>query len=330
MKQIFIENIIQSIWYKKNIFYRIISLILIPFSFIYVLIFYLRKIFITPTKFDIPIICVGNCNVGGAGKTSTFLSLIKIYKNQGLEIVVFLKGYKGKIKSTTEVSIEKHSAYDVGDEALLYAEKTKTFIGNNRIESIKKIISKYNPDFLILDDGFQDFKIKKDKNILVVNKDISFGNRLLLPAGPLREFPSSSINRSNIIIEIGENNDNSLTNTYPDLVYDKLVNANISTSKNLSDNEYLAFSGIGNNNSFFNTLKQSSYKCVITKSFPDHYYYTEKDIKSILDLAKQKKLIPITTKKDIKRLSEKQKVGIEFLEMNITFEDEVKLKKLLF
>ena len=58
--------------------------------------------------------------------------------------------------------------------------------------------------------------------------------------------------------------------------------------------------------------------------------YTEKDIKSILDLAKQKKLIPITTKKDIKRLNEKQKVGIEFLEMNITFKDEVKLKKLLF
>ena len=323
----YIENFFIQIWYGGNNFVKLISYLLFPLSLFYLILFEINK-FISPnTEFDIDIVCVGNCNIGGAGKTSTILSLIKIYEKKYNNIVILLKGYKGTIKNPIKVNLEKHISKDVGDEALLYAEHTNTFVSNNRLIGIQEVIKKENPDLIILDDGFQDFRIKKNKNILVINSDLGFGNEKLLPAGPLREFPSKAIHRSDVIIMIGEPTErlmNKMNNSR------NIIFANISAQKNLSNNKYFAFSGIGNNKGFLKTLKKNNYNFTMNQSFPDHYFYTQKDIDNIKNQSFKNKLTPITTEKDMKRLNANQKQGIEVLKIDINFENTEKLEEILF
>ena len=323
----YIEKFLNKIWYEKKNFLNLIFFLMIPLSLIYLILFEINKLISQKKRFKTNIVCVGNCNIGGAGKTSTILSLIKIYEKKYTNIVVLLKGYKGKIKQPMKVDIKNHFSKDVGDEALLYAEHINTFISNDRLLGIKEIISKEKPDLIILDDGYQHFRIKKNKNILIINSDLGFGNGMLLPAGPLRELPSNAIQRSDIIILIGEPNEkmNRILGGNK-----KLVRANILAKENLSNNKFFAFSGIGNNESFLKTLKLKNYNFTMNKSFPDHYFYTQRDIDNIKDLSLKNELTPITTEKDIKRLSASQKDGIEVLKINIDFENKEKIKTILF
>ena len=113
------EKIILNIWYSNKIFYRLVSYILFPISLIYILIFYLFRIFKTEIKIGIPILCVGNINVGGTGKTSTLLEIIKHFKHKGKNICVLLKGYGGKnihLKKYHQMTL----ATLVGDEAIFF------------------------------------------------------------------------------------------------------------------------------------------------------------------------------------------------------------------
>ena len=98
------EKIILNIWYSNKIFYRLVSYILFPISLLYILIFYLFRIFKTELKIGVPILCVGNINVGGTGKTSTLLEIIKYFKNKEKYICVLLKGYGGKKHKFKKVS----------------------------------------------------------------------------------------------------------------------------------------------------------------------------------------------------------------------------------
>ena len=113
------QKITQYIWYSKSKFSYFVIFIFFPLSIIYYLLFLLKKIHSNEKSFQTKIVCIGNCSVGGDGKTSTVLSLINLYKSRNIKVAVLLKGYKGKIKAPTQVNIVNHSAVDVGDEALL-------------------------------------------------------------------------------------------------------------------------------------------------------------------------------------------------------------------
>ncbi len=325
----FDQRIIQNIWYSKNKFIKLLIVILIPLSFFYYLLFILKKFQSTENSFQTNIICVGNCSVGGDGKTSTILSLIRLYKLKNIKIAVLLKGYKGKIKAPTQVEIKKHSAIDVGDEALLYAAQSHTFISNDRLKGINFIIANYTPDIILMDDGFQDFRIKKNKNILVINGDRGFGNGYLLPIGPLRQTPHSAIKIADIIIIIGEDKNNIL-DSYKMKFNNKLfLKAEVKCESNHLEKDYLAFSGIGNNPGFLNTLKKNNYNVIKSRLFPDHYYYRDSDIKNIKKEAINNNLEIITTEKDWIRLNTKQRLGINFIPISIEFSDQDALSKVL-
>jgi tetraacyldisaccharide 4'-kinase len=257
------------------------------------------------------------------------LSLINLYKSRNIKIAVLLKGYKGKIKVPTQVNISNHSALDVGDEALLYVEHASTFISNDRLKGINFIIAKFSPDVILIDDGLQDFRIKKDKSILVINGKRGFGNGFLLPVGPLRQLPSSVMKIADIIIIVGDDKGNTL-DTYKSKFKNKLfLKAKITCEKNQIDKNYFAFSGIGNNPSFINTLDTNNYNLTKIKLFPDHYYYTDNDIKNIKKYATNNDLEIITTEKDWKRLNTKQRLGINFLQISLEFSNEEALSKIL-
>jgi tetraacyldisaccharide 4'-kinase len=204
------QKITQYIWYSKSKFSYFVIFIFFPLSIIYYLLFLIKKIQSNEKLFQTKIVCIGNCSVGGDGKTSTVLSLINLYKSRNIKVAVLLKGYKGKIKVPTQVNIVNHSAVDVGDEALLYVDHARTFISNDRLKGINFIITKFSPDVILIDDGLQDFRIKKDKSILVINGERGFGNGFLLPVGPLRQSPSSAMKLADIIIIVGDDKGNSL------------------------------------------------------------------------------------------------------------------------
>ena len=323
------QKITQYIWYSKSKFSYFVACIFFPLSIIYYLLFLLKKIQSNEKSFQKKIVCIGNCSVGGDGKTSTVLSLINLYKSRNIKVAVLLKGYKGKIKVPTQVNMTSHSAVDVGDEALLYVEHASTFVSNDRLKGINFIIAKFSPDIILIDDGLQDFRIKKDKSILVINGKRGFGNGFLLPVGPLRQSPSSAMKLADIIIIIG-NDKSKYLDTYKSKFKNKLfLKAEITCKKNQIDKNYFAFSGIGNNPSFIDTLNTNNYNLIKIKSFPDHYYYTDNDIKNMKKYATDNDLEIITTEKDWKRLNTKQRLGINFLQISLEFSNKEALSQIL-
>ncbi len=317
-----VENILQKIWYKKNVFFTLLSILILPFSFLYFLIFYIKQNLTIENEFTTPIICFGNINIGGTGKTSTLLSLLPELIKAKPKLVILLRGYKGTIKSTHKVDPSHDTALTVGDEALLYANNFKTFISSNRLKAIKKIIKSENPDLIILDDGFQDKRIKKNKNIILINGNRGLGNGLLLPSGPLREISLLAFKKTDTIILIGEDH-TGFKNRYQNQINKKdLFTGKIVSLENGLNKNFLAFSGIGNNESFFNTLEKNNYNVVKKLNFPDHYQYSKKEIEGIICTAKQNDLIPITTEKDIKRISPPLKSQIKYLKIQIEIDNK--------
>ena len=150
-------------FWDKN-YPTIFSILLLPISYIYQIMFKIKKLFSSERKFSIPIICVGNIYLGGTGKTP--LCMKKDYKNQN-------------------------------DEIELLRKYSKVITCDNRNEGIEKAINK-NFDLVILDDGFQDFTIRKNLNIICFNDNQKVGNGLNIPAGPLREN-LSALKRCNIV-----------------------------------------------------------------------------------------------------------------------------------
>ena len=134
---------------------------------------------------------------------------------------------------------------------------------------------------------------------------------------------------ADIIIIVGDDKGNSL-DAYKSNFKNKLfLKAEITCKKNQLDKNYFAFSGIGNNPSFINTLDTNNYNLTKIKSFPDHYYYTDNDIKNIKKYAIDNDLEIITTEKDWKRLNTKQRLGINFLRISLEFSNDEALSKFL-
>mgnify|MGYP001162832173 CR=1 FL=1 len=317
-----VENILQKIWYNKNVVFTFLSMLLLPFSFLYFLIFYIKQTLTIENKFTTPIICFGNINIGGTGKTSTLLSLLPELIKVKPKLVILLRGYKGTIKSIHKVDPNHDTALTVGDEALLYANSFKTFISSNRSKAIKEIIKSESPDLIILDDGFQDKRIRKNKNIILINGNRGLGNGLLLPSGPLREIALLALKKTDIIILIGEDHTNFKSRYQNQINKKDLFKGKIVSLENGQNKNFLAFSGIGNNESFFNTLEKNNYNLVKKLSFPDHYQYNKKEIEGIISTAKQNDLIPITTEKDINRISATLKNQIKYLKIQIEIDNK--------
>ena len=181
-----------------------------------------------------------------------------------------------------------------------------------------------------MDDGFQDFSIKKDLNIICFNNIDTVGNGLMLPAGPLRE-PLKNINEAQIVIINGKRNKNfenkikSLSRN-TEVFYSQYI---IRKKSNFINKKFLAFAGIGNPESFFNLLKENKFNIKQKISFPDHYSYTKNDMKNIDLEAKKKNLKLITTEKDFHRIKLLGLKKIDYISVDLkilkhkSFEQEI-------
>lgn len=316
-------------WYKKNIYSKIKSFILFPLSILWVLIDELKRHFSKTYKSKLKVVCVGNLTVGGTGKTPFSIYTYKLLKNLGYNPVFLTRGYGGLKKGPLEV-INKHHFQDVGDEALLLSKVGTTIVSKNRSLGAKFIENHKNKfNVIIMDDGLQNYQLKQDVKILLVDKYLKLGNGYCLPAGPLRQPIKRGLNNIDKIILTGENhkNEKDLFKSFDISV----IKSNIKTTSlpKVKKEKLLAFCGLANPNKFFDTLKKDGYEISFTRKFPDHYVYRKNDINKLILDANNRKLKLITTEKDYVKITENKK-HIHFLPMELELSVKDKLNFELF
>lgn len=270
-------------WNKK---YNIISLTLFPISLILQLLIKIKIKIFFPKKTPIPIICVGNIYLGGTGKTPLCILIAKS-----------LMANKKK-----PAIIRKYYAIHEDEQILINQSIGFLYMAKKRFEAINKAVHD-NRDVAILDDGFQDYTIKKDINILCFNSNQLIGNGMTIPSGPLREN-LSAIKRAKMVVINGKQNDNfekkllSISKNIK-IFYSSYKPLNIEEFKN---KQLFAFAGIGNPNNFFKLLKDNGLDIKKYASFPDHYDFSKLELQNLIDKSSKYNLELITTEKDYCRI----------------------------
>ncbi len=314
-------------WDKKN--NSFLSILLYPLSIIYYLISVIRKKISIPQKFNIPIICIGNIYIGGTGKTAAAIEIMKIL-NQSKKICFLTKGYGRKSKKDiylNQLNLSNQNTVDTGDEALLLNKYGDVYISNNRAKAINTII-KLGYDAIILDDGFQDHLIFKNLNILCFDSKNWIGNNNLIPSGPLRE-PLISIKEANFIIIKGEKNqiiENEIKKISPNIEIIYAENR-IENNETLKNKNFIAFTGIGNPYSFFNTLLNNNIKIIKQIIYPDHFQFTEKNYTVLFQEAENNNCNLITTEKDWVRISKQFKDKVYYTKLSTLLIGKESLEK---
>ena len=312
-------------WYKKKDTY--LSNTLYPLSLLFRFGTKIRNVISRKRVFQIPIICIGNIVVGGAGKTPVALKLGSMLKKNGYKPHFVSKGYGG-IETNNTLIKEWHSAQSVGDESLLLSEVAPTWIGKDRNKSF--ILAKENgADCIIMDDGFQNPSLQKDFSIIVINGEQGFGNKRVIPSGPLRESIARGIARANLIIVIGEIDENTkrkISNSVP-VIY---ANFKISKDNKIYKNQKItAFAGIAYPEKFYNSLNEQGAILEKKISYPDHHIFDENDMLNLAETANLTKSILVTTKKDFVRIPKSYRSLVSTLDGEIDFEDEGLLTEIL-
>ena len=309
----------QKIWKSKNF----LSLLLFPFSILYYLCFVIYKISNKEKKCNIPVLCVGNITLGGAGKTPTVIEMRQILTKNFKKIFVLTRGYKGTAKGPLIVS-KDHSFHEVGEESLLHSHFGLTCVSKKKFLGAK-FCEAQGGKLIIMDDGLQSIDIKKDCKVLVIDSEYGFGNKNIFPSGPLREPISSGIKNCDLILIIGNNSNIFEKNMIPKqkvFMAKKEISIESCKNKNL-----FVFSALGNNTNFHNSLLHSGFTIKRTKSFSDHYIFKKNDILSILNLAKKENLTVVCTKKDYIKVPEEFKNKITPVNLNLKIEKKNKFEQ---
>jgi len=280
-----VSEALSKIHYSKSL----VSLLLLPFSVVFLLIYFVRKIFyrfnfLRSFKLKIPVIVVGNITSGGTGKTPLIIYLANELKKNGYRPGIISRGFGSKSAGAIEVS-QKIDVADVGDEPMLIQKHTHlpVFVSKDRVSAAKALFKKYKKtDVILSDDGIQHYRLKRDIEVLVIDGTREFGNGYLLPAGPLREF-SSKLKTVDAIVC---NHKKVIGGSYL-MKYKGNFLINLKTNKkihlnNLRLKNIHAIAGIGNPNRFFDYLKTFNIE-FNSSVFEDHYRFSKKDFRNIND-----------------------------------------------
>jgi tetraacyldisaccharide 4'-kinase len=283
----------------------------------------------------VPVICVGNYHVGGAGKTPTVLALAKLLRDLGETPVVLSRGYGGKLHGPVKVDPHRHAAADVGDEPLMLAASLPVVVARQRADGVP-LARSLAATVILMDDGFQSPAVAKDASLIVIDGHRGLGNGQVFPAGPLRAPLLPQIARTDALIIVG--NGTAAEAVAAGIVAQgkPVLRAHLAPSEAsvaaLRGQRVLAFAGIGDPARFFATLQASGVELVRQRAFADHHAFSKGEIESLIADAAREALTPVTTEKDLARLwsggglPDWAKQIVPFA-VTLGFEDSVKLKR---
>ena len=253
----------------------------------------------------IPVLCVGNYHVGGAGKTPMVLALTKMLRDLGETPVVLSRGYGGRLRGPIKVDPERHAAADVGDEPLMLARTVPVVVARDRIGGVALARSQ-GASVILMDDGFQNPAITKDASLIVIDSDRGLGNGRVFPAGPLRAPLPPQLERTDALIVVG---DGTAAKTVAAAiaargkpVLSAHLRADDASLAPLRGKRVLAFAGIGDPIRFFRTLRANGIEVIRERAFADHHPFSKSEIETLITEAKCDALTLVTTEKDLARL----------------------------
>jgi len=252
----------------------------------------------------VPVICVGNFTIGGAGKTPTVITLAQAAKARGLKAGVLSRGYGGSMDRTVVVDPAHHRAKDVGDEPLLIARHALTVISRKRVEGAKLLISE-GCDLIIMDDGFQSAKLHFDYALMVVDTMRGIGNGYIVPAGPVRAPTRLQLKFATALLKVGSGNAADPFIRIAGRSGKPVFEATIRPvdAPDIKGKNVLAFAGIADPEKFFRTVESVGGVIAVKRPFGDHQHLTDDEIDDILATAEREKLEIVTTAKDAVRLA---------------------------
>lgn len=303
------------------------------------------------------VVSVGNIVAGGTGKTPMTVYVAKVLKEMAKQPVIISRGYKGKYKGDSAIVSDGSrifsDAEESGDEAYMMANEKKipVVIGRERWKAGMKAVNAFKTDVIVLDDGFQHLKLKRDLDLLLLDYSNPLGNNRLFPAGRLRETAQSSAQRADaVIFTRSRKNDckddiKKKLHHYPGrpwfktfhvpCVYEHIGDSLDSKIKNingLKGKKTVLFSGLANNRYFYDAMKELDINILCHLEFKDHHRYNNSDTVTINKAAKKKCAdIILTTQKDWSKLDSNIKWSRDLLVVgiNIQFQEPEKFKTFL-
>ena len=253
----------------------------------------------------VPVLCVGNYHVGGAGKTPMVLALVELLRDLGETPVVLSRGYGGRRRGPLMVDLDRHAAAEIGDEPLMLARTVPVAVARDRIDAVALARSQ-GATVIVMDDGFQNPAITKDASLIVIDSHRGLGNACVFPAGPLRAPLPPQIARTDALIVVG---DGVAAGPVAAVVaaQDKPVlaahlRADDAVVAALRGKRVLAFAGIGDPQRFFRTLRANGIEIARERIFADHHPFSESEIETLIMEARRDALTLVTTEKDLARL----------------------------
>lgn len=282
----------------------------------------------------IPVLCVGNYHVGGAGKTPTVLALTKLLRELGETPVVLSRGYGGRLHGPVMVDRIRHIAADVGDEPLMMVRDVPVAVARDRLDGVA-LAKSQGATVILMDDGFQNPLLLKDASLIVIDSERGLGNGKVFPAGPLRAPLKPQLSRTDALVLIGDGHAGDGVATEIAAREKPVLRARLKPDAaavaQLFGKPVFAFAGIGDPERFFRSLRASGIEVARTRPFADHHMFSRDELAALAADAQREQLMLVTTEKDLARLRGTEGVpdGIVPFAVQLEFDDPATLRRVI-
>jgi tetraacyldisaccharide 4'-kinase len=286
---------------------------------------------------DVPVVCLGDPTVGGAGKTPTAIAVARMLQAAGERPVFLTRGYGGELAGPLAIDPAQHRAAEVGDEPLLLARAATTIVARSRPQGARTAMAA-GASVVVMDDGFQNPSLAKDFAVLIVDAGRGIGNGRVIPAGPLRAPLRAQLARADALVVIGEGlaaADVAASARARDVpVFQARLVPDPDIVAALGSGRVLAFAGIGSPDKFFATLSGAGIAVAATRMFPDHHRFTKMEADALCEEADRDGLVLVTTEKDLARMQGEEAMAelaarAQALPVALLFDDEADFLALL-